>query len=112
MVYWWDDQNYTNLKISFFLFLYFNAEAVDGEWKVVEHLEFVKTQRGRNMLVYEGYKYVANRQSTKNTFWRCSHYVKYGCRASVVTSKETSALRHAGAPHSHAADKQLGAAYD
>lgn len=93
----------------FFKFIFKGDElvAIDGEWKAVSNLEFIKTQRGRDMLVYEGYKYVSNRQSTKNTFWRCSHYVKFGCRASVVTSKESSTLRHAGAPHSHPPDKQL-----
>lgn len=73
----------------------------DGDWKIVEKLEFTKTQRGRKMLVHEGYRYVTNQNSTKNIFWRCSHYVKFGCRASVVTSRDLKLLRYAGAPHSH-----------
>lgn len=67
-------------------------------------LAYSKTQRGRVMLIHEGYKYVENRQSNKNTFWRCSRYVKFGCRASAVTSKdpdEFPPIRISGAPHSH-----------
>lgn len=68
-------------------------------------MQFGKTQRGRDMLVYAGYRYVQNRQSTRNKFWRCSRYVKYGCRATVVTSKLESTIRMAGAAHSHGPDE-------
>lgn len=81
------------------------AGNLENDWKLVDQLEFAKTQRGRNMLIYEGYRYVTNQNSAKNIFWRCSHYVKYDCRASVVTSKDLSKLRHAGTPHSHVPDK-------
>lgn len=93
----WD----TNTK---FMFIF--TDMGEGDWKIVENLEFAKTQRGRNMLCYEGFRYVTNQNSTKNIFWRCSHYVKFGCRASVVTSKDMTMLRYAGAPHSHEPDKQ------
>lgn len=56
------------------------------------------------MLIYNGYRYVENRQSHKNIFWRCSRYVKYGCRATVVTSKvndEAITIRIAGSAHTH-----------
>ncbi|KAI8046390.1 hypothetical protein M5D96_002592 [Drosophila gunungcola] len=54
------------------------------------------------MLVYEGYRYVVNRQSLKNIFWRCSRYVKHSCRATLVTSKiQDVTIRIAGAPHTH-----------
>ena len=58
------------------------------------------------MLIYNGYRYVENRQSTKNVFWRCSRYVKYGCRATVVTSKPPNDLtiRISGSPHTHDKD--------
>lgn len=72
-------------------------------------LEYSKTQRGRVMLLYAGYRYVENRQSTKNKFWRCSRYVKFGCRATIVTSKnpdEHQSVRLAGLPHSHEPEKQ------
>lgn len=70
-------------------------------------LRFTKTQRGRTMLVYEGFRYVINRESQKNIFWRCNRYVKFGCRAGAVTSKINSGdslirLTHI---HSHATEK-------
>ncbi|XP_055385183.1 modifier of mdg4 isoform X12 [Condylostylus longicornis] len=70
-------------------------------------LQYTTTQRGRTMLIYDGYRYVENRQSQKNIFWRCSRYVRYGCRATVVTSKEGDSItiRIAGQPHTH--DKEL-----
>lgn len=70
-------------------------------------LEFSKTQRGRDMLLYGGYRYVENRQSTKNKFWRCSRYVKFGCRATIVTSKipDEQSVRLSGSAHSHGPEK-------
>ncbi|XP_058057606.1 modifier of mdg4-like isoform X30 [Anopheles bellator] len=68
-------------------------------------IEFTNTQRGRTMLNIGGYKFVQNRESTKNIFWRCARYVKYGCRASCVTSKDVTneyLVRLAGSSHSHA----------
>lgn len=61
------------------------------------------------MLIYAGFKYVVNRESQKNTFWRCNRYVKYGCRAGAVLSKgpncePTIRLTHI---HSHAEEKIL-----
>lgn len=58
------------------------------------------------MLIHNGYKYVKNRQSTRNIFWRCSKYVKHSCRATVVTAKNSVDLniRVAGKPHSHPPD--------
>lgn len=72
-------------------------------------LRYTKTQRGRRMLVYDGYKYVENRQSARNTFWRCSRYVKFGCRATIVTSKDpyNVTVRLAGSPHSHEAETRF-----
>lgn len=58
-------------KCLFFFLVYSLAPA----------LHFTKTQRGRTMLVYDGFRYVINRESQKNTFWRCQRYVKFGCRA-------------------------------
>ncbi|XP_017846810.1 modifier of mdg4 isoform X12 [Drosophila busckii] len=65
-------------------------------------VQYSTTQRGRIMLIYNGYRYVVNRQSLKNVFWRCSRYVKHACRATLVTSKINDVtLRIAGSPHTH-----------
>lgn len=70
---------------------------------ICNELSFTKTQRGRRMLNYDGYQYVENRQSTKNTFWRCSRYVKHSCRATISTSKDSTnfTIRVTGDPHTH-----------
>jgi hypothetical protein len=59
-----------------FLLTFSTVEYIDGP-----NYYFSKTQRQKTMLNYEGFQYVVNRQSQKNTFWRCNRYVKYGCRA-------------------------------
>lgn len=73
-------------------------------------IEYAKTQRGRDMLIYAGYRYVENRQSNKNKFWRCSRYVKFGCRATIVTSKHPAefSVRLSGLAHSHGPEKKQG----
>uniref|UniRef100_A0A182HJU4 BEN domain-containing protein n=1 Tax=Anopheles arabiensis TaxID=7173 RepID=A0A182HJU4_ANOAR len=52
-----------------------------------------------------GYKFVENRQSKRNIFWRCARYVKHGCRAACVTSKNCAgndqSIRLTGMTHSH-----------
>uniref|UniRef100_A0A182Y4F5 FLYWCH-type domain-containing protein n=1 Tax=Anopheles stephensi TaxID=30069 RepID=A0A182Y4F5_ANOST len=56
------------------------------------------------MLIFSGYKFVENRQSKRNIFWRCARYVKHGCRAACVTSKNgagTQSIRLTGLAHSH-----------
>nr|XP_036217230.1 modifier of mdg4 isoform X9 [Bactrocera oleae] len=86
-----------------------NSDAQDLKYiyedkNTTTYLQYSTTQRGRVMLIYNGYRYVENRQSHKNIFWRCSRYVKYGCRATVVTSKlhdDVSAIRVTGSPHTH-----------
>lgn len=67
-------------------------------------LSYTRTQRGRRMLVHDGFKYVINRESQKNIFWRCNRYVRHECRAGAVTSKtiETIRLTHS---HSHSREK-------
>ncbi|XP_018790322.1 PREDICTED: modifier of mdg4-like isoform X15 [Bactrocera latifrons] len=86
-----------------------NSDAQDLKYiyedkNTTTYLQYSTTQRGRVMLIYNGYRYVENRQSHKNIFWRCSRYVKFGCRATVVTSKlhdDVSAIRVTGSPHTH-----------
>uniref|UniRef100_A0A182J4G6 FLYWCH-type domain-containing protein n=1 Tax=Anopheles atroparvus TaxID=41427 RepID=A0A182J4G6_ANOAO len=79
---------------------------VDAWYEVKKSaIQFTKTQRHRTMLNFSGYRFVQNRQSTKNIFWRCSRYVKHGCRASCVTAKDSAGdylIRLSGAPHTHA----------
>lgn len=82
---------------------YLILDGTSEVWKVDGAIAFARTQRGRNMLVFQGYKYVENRQSMKHIFWRCARYVKYRCRATVVTTKGPGDVnvRVAGAAHTH-----------
>lgn len=97
-----------NIFCIIFIFRLFVDESTEV-WHMDGPFTFAKTQRGRNMLVFRGYKYVENRQSVKHTFWRCARYVKHSCRATVVTSKDPldPHVRIAGAAHSHAPEAPL-----
>lgn len=90
----------------FALFLIQEAELIDDNGKSIKKddtIQFTKTQRGRAMLLHQGFKYVKNRESTSNIFWRCARYVKHGCRATLVTSRNTPkpSVRLSGMKHSH-----------
>lgn len=75
-------------------------------------LHFTKTQRGKAMLVYDGYKYVTNRESLKNIFWRCNRYVKFGCKAGAVTSKHEESALPIRLTHEHSHPKEDVALHD
>lgn len=101
-----------DLSLTLFWIKYFNEPKKifldENTYKSEDAVvHYTTTQRGRTMLCYNGYNFVENRQSTKNTFWRCSRYVKYGCRATVVTSKSPNELtiRTSGQQHTHDCEK-------
>lgn len=75
-------------------------------------LHFTKTQRGKAMLVYDGYKYVTNRESLKNIFWRCNRYVKYGCKAGAVTSKHEESELPIRLTHQHSHPRESATSND
>lgn len=76
--------------------------SVLGEEGEQHTLTYAKTQRGGRMLVFEGYSYVENRQSSKRVFWRCNKYMKFECRARVVTSKlDPNEIRILARSHTH-----------
>uniref|UniRef100_A0A182MBE5 FLYWCH-type domain-containing protein n=1 Tax=Anopheles culicifacies TaxID=139723 RepID=A0A182MBE5_9DIPT len=64
-------------------------------WLVVEKslLQYTTTQRGRTMLIFSGYKFVENRQSKRNIFWRCARYVKHG---STIPNDPTHSRPYSG----------------
>lgn len=64
------------------------------------------------MLVYDGYKYVTNRESLKNIFWRCNRYVKFGCKAGAVTSKHEESAPPIRLTHEHSHPKEDVTFYD
>lgn len=51
-------------------------------------VEFVKTQKGKDALVFEDYKYCLQRKNLNGTSaWRCSKYWTRNCRAAVLVDE-------------------------
>ena len=51
-------------------------------------LEFVKSQKGKNLLVVEGYTFRNERVLTGRTFWKCTEYRKHKCLARCHTEND------------------------
>uniref|UniRef100_A0A182U8B7 FLYWCH-type domain-containing protein n=1 Tax=Anopheles melas TaxID=34690 RepID=A0A182U8B7_9DIPT len=49
---------------------------------------FSITQRGRPLLVHEGYSYIGNGAFADTVNWRCSMHRKSKCRAKAITKKQ------------------------
>uniref|UniRef100_A0A8W7PAG2 FLYWCH-type domain-containing protein n=2 Tax=Anopheles coluzzii TaxID=1518534 RepID=A0A8W7PAG2_ANOCL len=49
---------------------------------------FSITQRGRPLLVHEGYSYIGNGAFADTVNWRCSMHRKSKCRAKAITMKQ------------------------
>ncbi|XP_062698335.1 uncharacterized protein LOC134284083 [Aedes albopictus] len=49
--------------------------------------KFGYTQKGRAMLLYNGYAYIKDRQAQKSCNWKCSLFGKLKCRARAVTKE-------------------------
>ncbi|EAT43952.1 AAEL004637-PA [Aedes aegypti] len=47
--------------------------------------KFGYTQKGKAMLLYNGYAYIKDRQAMKSCNWKCSLFGKLKCRARAVT---------------------------
>ena len=60
--------------------------------------EFVKSQRGRNLLHKEGYIYVRDRITADTIYWKCEQY-KSGCKGRVI---EKGPLVKTKGSHDHA----------
>lgn len=49
---------------------------------------FCRSSRGREMLVYDGFKYVLRNRDVDKTFWVCSAAMKEKCKAGIATTKD------------------------
>ena len=49
-------------------------------------LQFVKSQKGCNHLVYDGYRFVKDGSGINKIFWKCIEYKVCGCKGRVHTS--------------------------
>nr|CAD7193851.1 unnamed protein product [Timema douglasi] len=66
-------------------------------------LQFQQTGRGRIFLMYNGNRFNLNRQSGPKSFWKCSLYLKSGCRGRLVTleNQVTKSSPHNHLPREH-----------
>lgn len=48
-------------------------------------VKFTISNRGRRLLIIEGYEYVLHRQLPNSTNWRCIGTSKYSCRARAIS---------------------------
>lgn len=46
---------------------------------------FAQSPKGRDMLLYDGHKYVVSYREPKRVVWRCNSAQKYGCKAGAAT---------------------------
>ncbi|XP_025191946.1 uncharacterized protein LOC112592160 [Melanaphis sacchari] len=54
-------------------------------------LKFIKSQKGKKMLVYNGFLYSKHEEYENKIVWRCSDYKKFACKSrSHTTSEEES----------------------
>lgn len=51
-------------------------------------LEFVKSQKGNNLLIFEGYLFSIHRKSEKKIIWRCTEYKSKNCLTRCYTTTD------------------------
>ena len=45
-------------------------------------MEFAKSRRGKDVLLFNGFKFTYNKKKDEKTYWRCA---TLGCKASSIT---------------------------
>src|ERR1043165_9981199 len=65
-------------------------------------LEFVKSQKGKDFLVEEGYTFRNERISMVKTIWKCTNYRKHKCMARCHTEKGN--IKRTIGVHNHVPD--------
>lgn len=64
---------------------------VSGSFKVKPRLNdlltYTKTQKGKTMVIFRGYRYIHERKVKSKRYWRCAYYTtKYKCNARLHSS--------------------------
>jgi hypothetical protein len=59
-------------------------------------LEFIKSQKGNNLLIFEGYLFSIHQKNEKKIIWRCTDYKRKNClaRCYTTTDDESGLLIH------------------
>lgn len=50
-------------------------------------MEYCKTERGKDMLIYDGYLYIQEKVTVDKTIWKCREWYKQRCRGRVHVSE-------------------------
>lgn len=66
-------------------------------------LQFVLSEKGKRMLIYEGFLYHKNKTADTKTYWRCAHYHELHCNSRIVTEADDEVIS-ASNIHTHAAN--------
>lgn len=63
----------------------------------------VKIANGGTCLLHNGYKYVKNRCASETTYWICSQYKSYKCKARLSQRNWDENIHISGSTHTHPA---------
>lgn len=55
-------------------------------------MEFVKTARGGEKLIYKGYSYTKKATKSNRLRWECSQRVAHSCKGAVTTSLQVNTI--------------------
>lgn len=60
-------------------------------------VEFLKTQKGKDAVIVDGFKYLFQRKNKdEKTAWRCAKYWELNCKAAVLTKQEKVIKKNQG----------------
>ncbi|KAJ7317198.1 hypothetical protein JRQ81_003360 [Phrynocephalus forsythii] len=63
--------------------IFSNRQYLNYNWKM--SLQYIKSQKGRNQLLYKGYLHKKERKSGDKILWKCANYPKYPCTGRAHT---------------------------
>lgn len=65
-----------------------------------DKLSYTKTQKGKTMVIYRGYRYIHERNVKSKKYWRCAYYTtKYKCNARLHSSDNDEVMHFTN--HNH-----------
>lgn len=66
-------------------------------------MELIKSKRGGDKLLYEGYAYTRKRTTKSSIRWECSKRHTEGCKGIIITNLDISEIT-SSSEHSHPSD--------
>ncbi len=65
-------------------------------------IEFTLSTKGKNVLIYDGYRYILNQTANNKKYWRCED--GDSCGAYVHTTPANIFIKHNNVQHAHFPD--------